>query len=82
MYWQKRFDRENPDEKLEAEIIVIFRKVNETYGYRRMTAELKNRGYVINHKKVRRLMIKLGLKSSASPENHVSTVPIKELWEN
>lgn len=62
MYWQKRFDRENPDEKLEAEIIVIFRKVNETYGYRRMTAELKNRGYVINHKKVRRLMIKLGLK--------------------
>lgn len=62
MYWQKRFDRENPDEHLEEEIKLIFRENYESYGYRRITLELKNRGYNINHKKVRRIMIKLNLK--------------------
>lgn len=62
MYWQKRFDRENPDKKLEEEIKLIFIVNNESYGYRRITSELKNKGYIINHKKVRRIMLKLNLK--------------------
>ena len=41
MYWQKRFDRENPDKELEDRIFVI-RKNNKDYGYRRVTAELNN----------------------------------------
>jgi putative transposase len=32
-----------------------------TYGYRRITAELNRRGYVVNHKRIARLMRKLGV---------------------
>ena len=62
MYWQKRFDRENPDKELEEKIKNIFLENNESYGYRRITSVLKSNGYVVNHKKVRRIMIKLNLK--------------------
>lgn len=40
MYWQKRFDRENPDQELEDKIQEI-RSQHKDYGYRRMTGELK-----------------------------------------
>ena len=60
MYWQKRFDRGNPDEELEEKILEI-RENNKDYGYRRMLGELRNQGYVINKKKVQRIMQKLGL---------------------
>ena len=43
MYWQKRFDRENPDQELEDKIQEI-RSQHKDYGYRRMTGELKNQG--------------------------------------
>ena len=32
MYWQKRFDRENPDKELEERILEI-RKSHKDYGY-------------------------------------------------
>ena len=60
MYWQKRFDRENPDRELEDKIQEI-RSQHKDYGYRRMTGELKNQGYCVNKKKVQRIMQKLGL---------------------
>lgn len=62
MYWQKRFDRENPDEKLERLIKDIFEENNENYGYRRIDMELRKRGHVVNHKKIQRIMRKLGIK--------------------
>ena len=60
MYWQKRFDRENPDKILEETILTI-REKNKDYGYRRVVAELHNNGYTVNKKKVQRIMQKLGL---------------------
>ena len=60
MYWQKRFDRENPDKELEEKIQEI-RKNNKDYGYRRIHGELHNQGYLINKKKVQRIVQKLGL---------------------
>jgi len=60
MYWQKRFDRVNPDEELETAIIEICSK-HKHYGYRRVKPELKKRGYLVNKKKIQRLMKKLGL---------------------
>jgi Transposase and inactivated derivatives len=60
LYWTKRFDRDNPDEALETTIKEIC-AVHKAYGYRRVTAELKQSGYVINKKKVQRLMRKLKL---------------------
>ena len=60
MYWQKRFDRENPDKKLEENIQEI-RINNKDYGYRRIVGELRNNGYTINKKKVQRIIQKLHL---------------------
>ena len=40
----------------------IFINNKEKYGYRRITLELRNQGYNVNHKKVYRIMVKLGLK--------------------
>ena len=41
MYWQKRFDRVNPDQEVENKIQEIHSQ-HKDYGYRRMTGELKN----------------------------------------
>ena len=60
MYWQKRFSRENPDKDLEEEMQKI-QGENKDYGYRRMTAELHNRGIMVNKKKVQRIMQKRGM---------------------
>lgn len=51
MYWQKRFEDENPDEELEEKIKKIFKSNGENYGYRRITSTLRNSGIVINQKK-------------------------------
>lgn len=42
-------------------IIDIFYKHKRRYGYRRITLELINTGFHINHKKVKRIMKRLGL---------------------
>ena len=44
-------------------IQLIYHQHKERFGYRRITLELKNRGIIINHKTVLRLMKDLGLKS-------------------
>lgn len=47
----------------EDEIKKIFHEHKGRYGYRRVTVEMHNRGYAINHKRVQKLMERLGLKS-------------------
>lgn len=60
MYWQKRFDRENPDKQLE-ELILEIRETHKDFGYRRIYGELLKRGIYINKKKVQRIVQKLGI---------------------
>ena len=60
-YQLKQLDRLDKDKNLKAEIQVIFTEHRGNYGYRRMTLELRNRGYIVNHKKVQRLMRVLAL---------------------
>nr|WP_240626718.1 IS3 family transposase [Vagococcus vulneris] len=60
MYWQKRFNRSNPDQEIEDKILEI-RKEHKDYGCLRMTRELKDRGFHVNKKKVQRLIKKLGI---------------------
>lgn len=64
MYWQKRLDRTTSTQMIEEEIQAI-RKEHQHYGYRRMTQELKRRGYQVNKKKVQRLIQKLQLQVKA-----------------
>ena len=44
-------------------IKLIFHEHKGRYGYRRVTAEMHNRGFMLNHKTIQRLMGDLGLKS-------------------
>ena len=60
MYWQKRFDRENPDKELEEKILEI-RSLHKDYGYRRILGELRNQDIIVNKKKVQRIIQKLGI---------------------
>lgn len=55
MYWQKRFDRVDPDKELEEHILSI-RKEHKDFRYRRVLALLKKDGILINKKKVQRIM--------------------------
>ena len=63
MYWQKRFDRSNPNEK-EEKLILEIRATNKDYGYRRICGELHIRRFIINKKKGQRIMQKLKLQVS------------------
>ena len=40
------------DKELKIEIQAIYNDHKGNYGYRRITLELRNRGYAVNHKKV------------------------------
>ena len=43
-------------------IKLIFHEHKGRYGYRRVTAEMHNRGFMLNHKTIQKLMGDLGLK--------------------
>ena len=60
-YQLKELDGLDKDKDLKAEIQAIFTEHKGNYGYRRITLELRNRGHIVNHKKVQRLMTILGL---------------------
>ena len=60
-YQLKELDGLDKDKDLKAEIQAIFTEHKGNYGYRRITLELRNRGHIVNHKKVQRLMKILGL---------------------
>ena len=66
----------NKHEDAKKEINKIYNDHKGRYGYRRITLEMKNRGTVINHKTVSKLMSGLGLKSLIRRKN---TSPIKEI---
>lgn len=52
----------------------IFKENKKRYGFKRITAELRNRGYLINHKKVLRLMTKMGLRAIRRKEKYHSYI--------
>jgi transposase InsO family protein len=58
----KNFGRPDPDEELKVLIQTIYDEHEGRFGYRRIRDELRNRGYIVNHKKVQRIMKELGLK--------------------
>lgn len=63
-YHRKRLDADDKYKQEKIEIRRIYHLHKGRYGYRRITDELKNLGYTINHKTVQRLMGILGLKST------------------
>ncbi|WP_255507938.1 IS3 family transposase [Lysinibacillus sp. BW-2-10] len=61
-YQINRMKEEDSDQEWEELISELFHKHEGKYGYRRISLELRGKGYVINHKKVQRIMTKLNLK--------------------
>ncbi len=57
----KRLSIKNPDQDLENKIQSIFEENNGNYGYRRIDLALRNENIIVNHKKIQRIMKKLGL---------------------
>ena len=61
-YNLSKIDKDDKNKEIIDKIKEIFINNKERYGYRRITLELRNQGYNVNHKKVYRIMVKLGLK--------------------
>ncbi len=61
-YRLKRLKAKDKYAAEKKEIAAIFNEHKGRYGYRRVTAEMRNRKYVINHKTVQRLMLMMGLR--------------------
>ena len=58
---------------LKAQIGAVYTRHKERYGYyRRITADLRGAGQIVNHKTIQRLMQVLGLKSLARPKKYRS----------
>lgn len=60
-YTLNKLDKDTKNDDIMNAIIDIYYTHKARYGYRRITLELINRGYTVNHKKVKRLMSKMGL---------------------
>src|SRR5699024_12228991 len=57
----KQLGLEDKNQDIKNQIQLLFREHRGNYGYRRITLELRNRGFLVNHKKVQRLMTEMGL---------------------
>ena len=73
-YYQRSLQLAGSDpDPLKQQISTIYHRHKGRYGYRRITAELRQQwGQVVNHKKVQRLMQALGLKSLVRPKRYRS----------
>jgi putative transposase len=62
-YHLKQSVQPEKDSVIKAKIVTTYHQHKGRYGYRRITASLRNNGLKINHKKVERLMKEAGIKS-------------------
>ena len=72
-YHLKQLDKPDKDQELKAEIQSIFIEHKRNYGYRRIHLELRNRGYLVNHKRVQRLMKVLNLQAKMRQKRKYSS---------
>ena len=72
-YHLKQLDKPDKDQELKAEIQSIFIEHKGNYGYRRIRLELRNRGYLVNHKRVQRLMKVLNLQAKMRQKRKYSS---------
>lgn len=60
-YHEKRLTRADKYAEAKGTLATIFHENKGRYGYRRITAELRRRGFTLNHKTVQVLMKQMGL---------------------
>lgn len=71
-YQQKLLKQDDKYRQLKATIKAVFERHKGRYGYRRVTATVRQMGNRVNHKVVQRLMGTLGLKSLVRPKKYRS----------
>ena len=72
-YYQARVQQAGDSKaNLKSRIKAIYEHHKGRYGYRRITDELRKAGTIVNHKRVQRLMLLLGLKSLVRPKKYQS----------
>ena len=72
-YHLKQLDKPDKDQELKAEVQLIFIEHKGNYGYRRIHLELRNRGYLVNQKRVQRLMKVLNLQAKMRQKRKYSS---------
>ncbi|VOY24570.1 IS3-Spn1, transposase [Streptococcus pneumoniae] len=72
-YHLKQLDKPDKDQELKAEIQSIFIEHKGNYTYRRVHLELRNRGYLVNHKRVQGLMKVLNLQAKTRQKRKYSS---------
>lgn len=60
-YTLSKVNIDDKNKEVINKIVSVFNEHSGKYGYRRVTEELRAQGYVINHKKVKRIMKELNL---------------------
>lgn len=63
-YHLKQLNKLDKNKVFKAKIKMIYDEHKGNYGYRRITLELRNQGFLVNHKKVQRLMKLMNLAES------------------
>lgn len=71
-YYVKQSKKTDKYETIKEKILTIYHENHGRYGYRRITLELHNQGYKINHKTVQRLMKDLHLKCMVRAKKYSS----------
>ena len=72
-YHLKKLNQVDKNQSIKVEIQAIYDEHKGNYGYRRITFELRNRGFVVNQKKVQRLMKLFGLSSQIRRKHKYSS---------
>ncbi|PLV79744.1 transposase [Streptococcus pseudopneumoniae] len=72
-YHLKQLDKLDKNQELKAEIQSIFIEHKGNYAYRRIHLELRNRGYLVNHKRVQGLMKVLNLQAKMRQKRKYSS---------
>ncbi|VKH35335.1 IS3-Spn1, transposase [Streptococcus pneumoniae] len=72
-YHLKQLDKPDKDQELKAEIQSIFIEHKGNYAYRRVHLELRNRAYLVNHKRVQGLIKVLNLQAKMRQKRKYSS---------
>ena len=72
-YHLKQLDQTDKNQTIKTEIQAIFTEHKGNYGYRRIHLELRNRGFLVNHKRVQRLMNVLNLQARIRQKSKFSS---------
>lgn len=72
-YTINKTNKDDKNKEVMIKIREIFFEHKRRYGYRRITLELRNQGYIVNHKKVKRLMKAMDLYSKIRKKRKYSS---------